>query len=292
VADAQLAYARATPSLGGADVDMAFMNPGGLRADINCASSGPSDPDGNITYAETFSVQPFSNTVNTVDLTGAGIEQVLEQQWATRGGSNAMLHLSVAGLTYEFDPALPVGDRVDPASIRIGGQPLVLTDTYQVAANSFLIAGGDTFTAFTTGRPTPTTTAVTGANDVDAFNAYVLANSPVSPPALGRAVSLDPAQPFDDDGSGTGSCAPAVGGTGGASAGPVAPGPTGDSGSSGASGGSDDVRSGSATGGPRAGSLAYTGVPVAQILALGVGLLVAGGLVMAAGYRPRRGLAD
>jgi 5'-nucleotidase len=48
----------------------------------------------------------------------------------------------------------------------------------------------------------------------------------------------------------------------------------------------------SATGGRRAGSLAYTGVPVAQILGLGVGLLVVGGLVMAAGYRPRRGLAD
>jgi 5'-nucleotidase len=300
VADAQLAYARATPGLGGAGVDVAFMNPGGLRADINCASSGPSDPDGNITYAETFSVQPFSNTVNTVDLTGAGIEQVLEQQWATRSGSNAMLHLSVAGLTYEFDPVLPVGDRVDPASIRIGGQPLVLTDTYRVAANSFLIAGGDSFTAFTTGRPTPTTTAVTGANDVDAFNAYVLANSPVGPPALGRAVSLDPAQPFDDDGSGTGPCAPAGGGTGGppgggtggTPAGPVAPRTTGDSGSPGASGESGDVRVVSATGGRRAGSLAYTGVPVAQILGLGVGLLVVGGLVMAAGYRPPRGLAD
>jgi hypothetical protein len=190
-----------------------------------------------------------------------------------------MLHLSVAGLTYEFDPVLPVGDRVDPASIRIGGQPLVLTDTYRVAANSFLIAGGDSFTAFTTGRPTPTTTAVTGANDVDAFNAYVLANSPVGPPALGRAVSLDPAQPFDDDGSGTGPCAPAGGGTGGppgggtggTPAGPVAPRTTGDSGSPGASGESGDVRVVSATGGRRAGSLAYTGVPVAQILGLGVG---------------------
>jgi 5'-nucleotidase len=207
VADAQLDYARATPSLGGPDVDVAFMNPGGLRADMNCASSGATDPDGNITYAETFSVQPFSNTVNTVDLTGAGIEEVLEQQWATRSGAASFLQLSVAGLTYAFDPRKTT-DRVDPASIRIGGRPLVPTATYKVAANSFLIAGGDSFAAFVTGRPGGAT-AVTGANDVDAFNAYVLANSPVSPPALGRAVSLDPANSWDDDGSGTGPCNPA-----------------------------------------------------------------------------------
>jgi 5'-nucleotidase len=298
VADAQLAYARATPSLGGADVDVAFMNPGGLRADINCLSSGAADPDGNVTFAETFSVQPFSNTVNTVDLTGAGIEQVLEQQWATRSGSNAMLHLSVAGLTYEFDARRPVGDRVDPASVRIGGQPLNLTDTYQVAANSFLIAGGDSFAAFVSGRPAGAT-AVTGGNDVDAFNAYVLANSPVSPPALDRAISLDPANSWDDDGSGAGPCTPGAPtppstptpsptpapapAPGGGAAGPGAPGavlPV-----VGGVGGSTD-------GGSQNAALAYTGSPVTTMLTLGGLLTVAGVVLTAAGYRRRRGLAD
>jgi 5'-nucleotidase len=289
VADAQLAYARATPSLGGVDVDVAFMNPGGLRSDINCLSSGAADPDGNITYAETFSVQPFSNTVNTVDLTGAGIEEVLEQQWATRSGSNAMLHLSVAGLSYEFDARLPVGSRVDPASIRIGGQPLDLAATYQVAANSFLIAGGDSFAAFVSGRPTPDTTAVTGGNDVDAFNGYVLASSPVSPPALDRAISLDPANTWDDDGSGAGPCAP-----GGAAPTPTpapAPAPAPAPGPEPTTHGVVGVGSG---GGPRSGggSLAYTGAPVAELLGFGGALLAAGLALTAAGYRRRRGLAD
>jgi len=296
VADAQLAYAQATASLGGADVDVAFMNPGGLRADINCVSTGAGDPDGNITYAETFAVQPFSNTVNTVDLTGAGIEQVLEQQWATRSGAASFLQLSVSGLTYEFD-ARNTSDRIDPASIRVGGQLLSLTATYKVAANSFLIAGGDSFTAFVSGRPAGAV-AVTGGNDVDAFNAYVLDASPVGPPALDRASSLDPANSWDDDGSGAGSCSPvaAPGGTpvatplptpgpeptaqvdGGAVAHPMTP----------------DLQGVVATrgSGSTRGSLAYTGAPVTGMLGLGGALVAGGGVLMAAGYRRRRGLAD
>ena len=56
------------------------------------------------------------------------------------------------------------------------------------------------------GRPAGAT-AVTGPNDVDAFNAYLLQESPVSPPKLNRAVSVDPTQRFDDDGTGTKPCA-------------------------------------------------------------------------------------
>jgi 5'-nucleotidase len=200
VADAQLA---AWP---GADV--AFMNPGGLRADINCASTGVSDPAGSINYAETFGVQPFSNTVNTVDLTGQGIHDALEQQWAIRSGEASFLQLSVSGLTYKFNPNGRDGDKVNPASIRVGGQRLVPTRTYQVVANSFLIAGGDSFGAFVSGRPAGAT-AITGPNDVDAFNAYLEAqDGPVIPPALDRAVSLDPKQRFDDDYTGRAPCNP------------------------------------------------------------------------------------
>jgi 5'-nucleotidase len=201
VADAQLA---AFP-----DADVAFMNPGGLRADINCASSGPNDPSGTITYAETFAVQPFSNTVNTVQLTGQGIHDVLEQQWGTRSGQPSFLQLSVAGLTYTYTPvpaADGVADRINPASILIDGVPLDLTATYTVVANSFLIAGGDTFPAFVSGRPAGATVA-TGPNDVDAFNAFLAGRTtPVSPPALNRAQSTDPANTWDDDGTGTAPC--------------------------------------------------------------------------------------
>ncbi|WP_156036404.1 bifunctional UDP-sugar hydrolase/5'-nucleotidase [Blastococcus sp. URHD0036] len=300
VADAQLA---AWP---GADV--AFMNPGGLRADINCATGAPA---GSITFAETFGVQPFSNTVNEVTLTGAGIEQVLEQQWATRSGAASFLQLSVSGLTYAFDPNAPVGSRVDPASVRIGGQPLDLAAEYSVVANSFLVEGGDSFTAFRAGRPAGAT-ATTGPNDVDVLNDYIGAASPVSPPALDRAVSLDPAQPFDDDRSGTGPCdlsatpptttpptatpppaatppaaaPPVAGGVSGGTV-PVAARPTLGGGHT-----ATGSRPVAADGGSADGALAYTGVDVQPLVVTASLLLLAGGVLTAAGYRRRRGSVD
>jgi len=207
VADAQLAAAWNSTAIGGAD--LAFMNPGGLRADLNClAPAGSSQANGDITYAETFEVQPFSNTVNAVNLTGAAIDEILEQQWSVRAGSPSFLQLSVSGnVHYRFDPNAAVGQRVDPASITIDGAPLDLAGEYRVAANSFLIGGGDSFTAFVTGR-TADAQAVTGVNDVDAFNAYLAGALPgaVATPGLDRAESTDPTQRFDDDGSGTGTC--------------------------------------------------------------------------------------
>jgi 5'-nucleotidase len=205
IADAQLAAAKKSTALGGAD--LAIMNPGGIRADLNClAPAGSTQRNGDITYAETFEVQPFSNTVNAVDLTGAAIEQILEQQWATRAGSASFLQLSVSSnVRYEYDPRR-TADRISPASITIDGEPLDLEGVYRVAANSFLTGGGDSFTAFVDGRAGGST-PVTGPNDVVAFNDYLAAQpGPVAPPALTRAVSLDPAKSYDDDLSGRGPC--------------------------------------------------------------------------------------
>ena len=51
------------------------MNSGGIRADINA---------GEITYGEAFSVQPFANVLVTMDMTGAQIDALLEQQFHGR----------------------------------------------------------------------------------------------------------------------------------------------------------------------------------------------------------------
>jgi 5'-nucleotidase len=209
IADAQLAAANAPGSVLGGGT-LAFMNPGGIRADLNClAPAGSGQQNGDITYAETFEVQPFSNTVNVVTLQGTAIDQILEQQWAVRSGTTeSFLQLSVSSnVRYRFDPDAPRGDRVDPTSITINGQPVNPLGQYRVVANSFLIGGGDNFDAFVTGRAAGAS-PITGPNDVDAFNAYLAAQpGPVTPPALDRAVSTDPTKPFDDDGSGNKPCA-------------------------------------------------------------------------------------
>ncbi len=82
------------------------MNPGGLRKDLLYASSGDTtvDPDGNVTYREAADVQPFANTLVALDLTGAQVVQVLEEQWQPAGASRPFLKLGVAGLDLHLRP--------------------------------------------------------------------------------------------------------------------------------------------------------------------------------------------
>ena len=69
-------WATSTAEAGAAQI--AFMNPGGLRADMAGAAGGyPAD----LTYKQAAVVQPFANTLVNMKLTGAQIKTVLEQQW-------------------------------------------------------------------------------------------------------------------------------------------------------------------------------------------------------------------
>ena len=77
IADAQLA-ATTAPGNGGAQI--AFMNPGGVRANLTYGQISGGEQPGEVTYGEAFAVQPFGNLLVTMDLTGAQIERLLEQQ--------------------------------------------------------------------------------------------------------------------------------------------------------------------------------------------------------------------
>ncbi len=184
IADAQLA---ATSDAGAGGAVIALMNPGGVRADLTFASSPAGEGDGNVTYGEAFTVQPFGNLLVSMTLTGLQIEQALEQQWTTQtDGSVRFLHLGVSeGFSYSWSASAPVGDKVDPASITLNGVPVDPTASYRVTVNSFLADGGDGFAAFAEG-----TDRVGGGGDLDAFTAYLGANSPVAPPVPNRVTPL------------------------------------------------------------------------------------------------------
>lgn len=135
--------------------DFAFMNPGGIRADLDA---------GDVTWGELFTVQPFGNDLVAMDLTGAQVVRLLNQQWA---GQPFPRILQISGLSYTWDNARPAADRV--VEVRDGaGNTLDLTATYRVAVNSFIAAGGDNFTVLTEG-----TNRVIGPVDLDALVAYV-----------------------------------------------------------------------------------------------------------------------
>ena len=133
IADAQLA-ATASPGFGEALV--AFMNPGGIRADFTYLGSSAGEGDGNVTYGEAFTVQPFGNSLVTMTLTGAQIETLLEQQFVGCGQAfNRILQVS-AGFQYSWNASGPACDKVDPQSIRIDGLALDLNTAYRVTVNS------------------------------------------------------------------------------------------------------------------------------------------------------------
>ncbi|PJM92611.1 bifunctional metallophosphatase/5'-nucleotidase [Streptomyces sp. CB01373] len=180
IADAQLAHAKSLDSRAA----VALMNPGGIRADLVYAASG-NEGDGVVTFGEGFAVQPFSNTVNLKDLTGAQLVTVLKQQVS---GSNAAApkYLQISSsLTYTLDLTKTGADRVVEDSIRVDGKPVDPNATYRVAMNSFLADGGDGFTEFAKG-----TDQLVGSDDLAALVDYLTANTsaaaPYTPTAANR----------------------------------------------------------------------------------------------------------
>ncbi|NEV90020.1 bifunctional metallophosphatase/5'-nucleotidase [Streptomyces tendae] len=180
IADAQFAYGKAQDP----ETDLALMNPGGIRAPLTYTASG-AEGDGVVTYAEGFTVQPFANTVNLKDYTGAQLIQVLKEQVSGPNEAAPKILQVSSGLTYTLDLTKSGADRVVTDSIRLNGSPVDETATYRVASNSFLAGGGDGFTTLGEG-----TNELVGADDLAAFEQYLTANSsataPIAPPAADR----------------------------------------------------------------------------------------------------------
>jgi 5'-nucleotidase len=173
IADAQLA-STSSPTTGGAQ--LALMNPGGIRADLVRAQSG-TEGDGVVTYAEAFAVQPFTNLVDVVDLTGAQIVTALQQQVSGANLASPKILQVSEGFTYSLDMSRTGADRVLADSVRLGGVPLDPNATYRVAMNNFLAGGGDGFSVLAKGG-----NIFVGANDLDAFTSYLTANSSEAAP--------------------------------------------------------------------------------------------------------------
>jgi 5'-nucleotidase len=152
----------------------AFMNPGGIRADIAM---------GEVSWGDLFTVHTFGNDLISMDLTGAQIKTLLEQQWSN---PNSPRILKTSGLTYSWNGARPVGDRVVEI-VDESGHSLVPTTLYRVTVNSFIADGGDGFAVLREG-----TNRVVGPVDLGALVNYIegLAQ-PFSSAIEGRITRLD-----------------------------------------------------------------------------------------------------
>jgi len=175
VADAQLEAAR------GRGAQLALTNPGGVRTDLLHGI------EGTVTFGDAYQVQPFVNSLEVRTLTGAQLEEVLEQQFQTRpdGSPLELILAPSASLTYRIDRTAPMGSRI--ADLRVDGAPVAPDGRYRVAVNKFLADGGDGFTALRGG-----TEPASAGNDLEALTSYLEAHSPVAPPAPDRIATAAP----------------------------------------------------------------------------------------------------
>jgi len=158
------------------DVDVTFMNPGGLRADL---------ASGAVTYRQAANVQPFANTLVTMNLTGAQIKSVLEEQWQPASASRPFLKLGInEEFTYIYDPGAPKGSHI--TEMMLEGVPIDPSATYSVGVNSFLASGGDNFFTLALGA----NKADSGKIDLESMVDYFEVFDTISPDVAQRAVGV------------------------------------------------------------------------------------------------------
>ena len=191
IADSQLAATQ--PAAFGQAV-IAFMNRGGVRSPGFLFTQSVAEGDGNITYGEAFTVQPFGNSLVTMTLTAQDIKDVLEQQFAGCRGQSATatrIMIPSTGFKYIWDGSKACDARVRNVTLTTGASTEQLVDaagkvlnpakTYRVTVNNFMATGGDGFTTFLKGQ-----NLLGGAQDIDALTAYLSQyKAPRAPYALG-----------------------------------------------------------------------------------------------------------
>jgi 5'-nucleotidase len=181
-ADAQLEATR-DAARGGAV--MAFMNTGGIRADLSRRPSLDPEAPSPVSYSDAFNVHPFQNRLMVKTFTGDQIRKALEQQFDNRApGTDMMLQVS-DGFTYSYDRSKPLGSRIDPMSMMLGGQRIGGKQKYRLAITDFMSDGGDNFTVFTQG-----TEPIYAGLDVDALASYLRAHSPAIPGPMNRITRI------------------------------------------------------------------------------------------------------
>lgn len=161
-------------------VQIGFMNMGGIRKDLETA-------DGQVTtFGNAQAVLPFGNTLVVMDLSGAQLRRLLEQQWDRPSASGATILQVSQGFAYTWDAARPVGSRVVPGSLKLNGAPVEDGKSYRVVANNFLAEGGDNIPEFAKGTNRVDTQLV----DLDALSDFIAKNPGAGAPAAGMASTV------------------------------------------------------------------------------------------------------
>ncbi len=118
--------------------EVALVNGGAIRTNRTV-------PPGALTRRDIHALLPFSDVVLRLELRGRDLRAALEHGLAQTdrvGGG----FLQVSGVRLVWDPQLPAGQRL--VSTTVGSRPLEDDAVYTVAVPSYLVRGGDGYTAF------------------------------------------------------------------------------------------------------------------------------------------------
>ena len=124
---------------------IAFQNGGGIRASIDA---------GEVTVGDVLTVLPFSNTLATVQVSGADVIEALENG-VSDIENGAGRFAQVAGLKYTYTLANPAGSRVSDVMVKGEGDTWVPIDEdadYIVVTNNYVRGGGDGYETFASGE--------------------------------------------------------------------------------------------------------------------------------------------
>lgn len=118
--------------------ETALINGGSIRSDQELRA-GP------LTRRDVLAIHPYPDSVVSIEVTGAVIQQALEHgvsRSAEEAGPGRFPQVS--GIHYTFDICRPPGERI--VRMSINGEPLDPKRTYTMATNSFIYGGGDGYT--------------------------------------------------------------------------------------------------------------------------------------------------
>ncbi|CZF77464.1 Trifunctional nucleotide phosphoesterase protein YfkN precursor [Grimontia celer] len=140
-----------------AKADFSVMNSGGVRASIE---------EGDVTYKDVLTVQPFANMVTYTDMSGAEVLDYLNEVATKPVDSGAYAQFYGISMTVSPDGV---------SDVVIGGEPLDANKTYRFTVPSYNAAGGDGYPKLTD-HPGNVNT---GFVDAEVLKDYLEKNSPI-----------------------------------------------------------------------------------------------------------------
>ena len=158
--------------------DVVIQNGGGIRTNTLYSP-------GDITDLLIRQILPFGNTTIELEVSGQTLHDALENGVSEVESLEGRFP-QVSGVEFAWDPDAESGDRIDPADVTIGGDPLDLEATYTLGTNNFMADGGDGYSML------PDATR-TGAGDTTISQLVIdriRAQSPIAPETEGRITRL------------------------------------------------------------------------------------------------------